>query len=71
LTGFDLNLGDGPAGDGAVQVPKLYESGTVTDEFWITIKGPLSDQAKALDRLKSAMADIGMVTVELGTTQSV
>lgn len=68
LTGFDtteltsVSLLDVPAA-------KAYETSPVTDTFWISIKGPLKDQASVLSRMKAAMADLGLVTVDLGTTQ--
>lgn len=39
----------------------------VEDRFWISIRGPLKDQAKALARMKEAMGDMAEVSVELGT----
>lgn len=43
------------------------ETSEVNDVFWINITGPLKNQAQALDRLRSVMADLEPVTVELGT----
>lgn len=43
------------------------ETSEVNDVFWISIVGPLKNQAQALDRLQSVMADLEPVTVELGT----
>jgi ParB-like chromosome segregation protein Spo0J len=43
------------------------ETGAVNDRFWISIRGPLVDQAKALDRLKAALADLPAIEVQLGT----
>ena len=43
------------------------ETGDVTDRFWIVVKGPLEQQADALNRLKDAMNDLGDVSVEAGT----
>jgi ParB-like chromosome segregation protein Spo0J len=40
---------------------------TVQDRFWISVRGPLSSQALALQRLKELMADLPGVTVEQGT----
>lgn len=39
----------------------------VADRFWISIRGPLKHQAKALERLKQLLAELGDVQVELGT----
>lgn len=41
--------------------------GEVEDRFWISIRGPLKDQASALHRLQQVMTDLGDVEVELGT----
>jgi ParB-like chromosome segregation protein Spo0J len=38
------------------------------DTFWISVHGPLADQAQALQRLKALMADMPRVEVTLGTT---
>lgn len=41
---------------------------TVADRFWISVHGPLVDQARVLQALKRVMAEFGLVTVEMGTT---
>jgi len=51
----------------AIEVEEL-SADLVSDSFWITIRGPLANQAAALDRLKAAMVDLEDVDVELGTT---
>lgn len=43
------------------------ETAPVKDRFWITVRGPLPQQAKALQQLKSAMANLEDVEVDLGT----
>jgi hypothetical protein len=43
-------------------------TGPVSDHFWISIRGPLAQQAIALERLRQALADVPDVDVELGTT---
>ncbi len=40
---------------------------TVQDRFWISVRGPLAQQAEALQRLKSLMGELPGVTVEQGT----
>jgi hypothetical protein len=42
-------------------------TGSVQDQFWIAIRGPLQQQARALQRLRELMRDIEGVEVELGT----
>lgn len=41
--------------------------GEVRDRFWISVRGPLKDQAVALQRLTAMMQDMPAVEVELGT----
>lgn len=43
------------------------ETGPVSDEFWISIRGPLQHQAHALKALQDAMKPYTGVTVEQGT----
>lgn len=43
------------------------ETGPVDDEFWISIRGPLAEQANALKALEQAMKPFAGVTVEQGT----
>lgn len=43
------------------------ETGPVDDEFWISVRGPLSQQANALKALEQAMKPFAGVTVEQGT----
>lgn len=61
--GFDLGSEELPA----VAPEEKSETGEVQDVFWISVVGPLKNQAQALDRLRSVMADLEPVTVELGT----
>lgn len=46
---------------------KTIETGPVEDEFWISVRGPLKDQAAALKALEQAMKPFAGVAVELGT----
>lgn len=43
------------------------ETSPVEDMFWISVRGPLADQAKALQRLQDVMAEMPAVDVEIGT----
>jgi hypothetical protein len=45
------------------------ETGDVADTYWITVTGPLDQQAAALQRLQDAMKDLPGVEVNLGTTR--
>lgn len=40
---------------------------TVTDRFWISVRGPLAQQAEAFQRLKALMGELPGITVEHGT----
>jgi len=45
------------------------DTSPVADEFWIAVRGPLAQQADALQKLQAVMKDLDSVSVELGTTQ--
>ena len=75
LTGFDpgelaaLGIGDiefEPGSKGSAV--REIETDEVADRFWISIRGPLSDQARALQRLAEVMAEMPEISVELGTS---
>lgn len=46
---------------------KEIETGPVDDEFWISVRGPLAQQANALKALEVAMKPYAGVSVEQGT----
>jgi ParB-like chromosome segregation protein Spo0J len=46
---------------------KEIETGPVDDEFWISVRGPLAQQASALKALQEMMKHYPGVTVEQGT----
>lgn len=46
---------------------KEIETGDVEDEFWISIRGPLAQQADALKAIEAALKPFAGVTVDLGT----
>jgi ParB-like chromosome segregation protein Spo0J len=46
---------------------KEIETGPVDDEFWISVRGPLSQQANALKALEAATKPYAGVSVEQGT----
>lgn len=46
---------------------KEIETGPVDDEFWISVRGPLAQQANALKALNDAMKPFAGVSVEQGT----
>src|SRR5262245_12721003 len=55
-----------PPAEDAPNIEELDVS-TVQDRFWISVRGPLAQQAEALQKLKTLMAEIPGVSVELGT----
>jgi hypothetical protein len=68
-----LSLGFSPteldkilAGSADLEVREI-ETGPVNDEFWISIRGPLAQQANALKALVQAIKPFAGVTVEQGT----
>src|SRR5260370_17601905 len=52
---------------GEIEVKEI-ETGLVDDRFWISIRGPLGDQATALELLQEAMKKLPEADVELGPT---
>lgn len=48
-------------------VVRRVETSQVQDRFWISIRGPLAEQARALRALREIMAGMTGVEVELGT----
>lgn len=46
------------------------ETHDVTDTFWISVRGPLAQQAQALSRISEVMAELPGVDVDLGTIAS-
>ena len=65
--GFAQSELDDLLGGGSPLEVEEIETGDVADRFWIVVKGPLEQQAQALNRLKDAMGDLGDVSVEAGT----
>ena len=43
------------------------ETSPVGDTFWISLRGPLPDQARVLQKLREVMAEFSLVEVTLGT----
>lgn len=71
LTGFgEDEMNKIFAHDTYSQKPEVYEveSEPVRDRFWITVKGPLPQQADALQRLQEIMGELPDVEVTLGTS---
>ena len=54
---------------GAITVAEI-DTERVNDRFWISIQGPLAQQAHALKRLRELMDELPEVEVELGTVSS-
>jgi hypothetical protein len=70
LTAFDPEeIGGSSAGGKASGVTEV-EVSELHDRFWISVRGPLKAQAKALQALRKATEGIEGVQVELGTTDA-
>ncbi len=57
-------------GDTELEVREIATS-TVNDTFWISVRGPLRQQAEVLQKLKQLMAENHAVSIELGITTDV
>lgn len=67
VLGFgDKELAGLLSGPEALEVQEI-ETGDVSDEFWISVRGPLADQAAALKALETVMKQFPGVSVDLGT----
>ncbi len=69
LTGFDGDDIDGLFDDGSALSVREVDTSVVADRFWISVRGPLRDQAEALLRLSKAMDGLDKVTVDIGTVE--
>lgn len=56
-----------PESKGRVAEIDEIEVSELDSQFWISVRGPLQQQAIALDRLKQVMEELEGVEVELGT----
>lgn len=66
LTGFDpFDGGDGKAAKRS-RVVNLGEP-EYRPKFWISLRGPLADQARVLDAVKTALGKPGEIEIEIGT----
>ena len=52
--------------EAAIEVFEI-DTTAVADRFWLSVRGPLKDQAQALQRVQEVMRDLPEVEVELGT----
>lgn len=57
---------DEPDDDEKIEVREV-DTSPVDDTFWISVRGPLADQAKALQRIQDLMSEMPEVDVEIGT----
>lgn len=67
LTGYSEKEIAELLGEGTITVEEIPTT-MVRDRFWISIRGPLAQQADTLARMKEALAGLHEVEVELGTT---
>jgi hypothetical protein len=49
-------------------VVREIQTGDLHDTFWISVRGPMAEQAQALKRMKVLMNDMPNVEITLGTT---
>lgn len=69
LTGFaDDDLAKAAASTAGVTEVDVHE---LTDRFWVSIRGPMKHQAKALKAMREAITGLDGVTVELGTIDDI
>lgn len=54
---------------GGITAIQEIDTAALVDRFWITVRGPLAQQAHALKRLQELMGDLADVEVELGTIE--
>ncbi len=54
-------------GDSEIEVHEIDVS-LVHDTFWVSVRGPLAEQAEVLQKLKQLMSEHRAVTVQLATT---
>lgn len=57
------------SGDAELEVREIA-TGTVEDVFWISVKGPLAQQAEVLQRLKQLLAEYPRLDIQLGMIES-
>lgn len=66
LTGFD----DAPEAEEDAKGPKVKEVVVDTSDleatFWVSLRGPLKDQARVLDAVKAALGEPGEVEIDVG-----
>jgi len=66
LTGFSPDEIDGLLSGGSLAVVREMQTSEVSDRFWISLRGPLAHQAKALDAVKAAMGEVHGIEVDIG-----
>lgn len=70
LKGVGLDIEIGGCEDSPRQaVVEEIDVSAVADKFWISVRGPLEQQAEALQRLRDLMRELPGVEVDLGTVQ--
>jgi ParB-like nuclease domain len=45
------------------------ETSTVTDDFWVAVRGPLAMQAEVLEKMKLLLGEFPSVKIEIGTVE--
>lgn len=67
LTGFDDRSMLGMFGETTKVEIRELDTSDVADAFFVTVSGPLAQQAEALQMIRQLMRDLPGVTVDLGT----
>lgn len=65
--GFDAEAANKLLEQGGEIEVRAVDTTPVKDRFWISVRGPLKSQAKALKQLQAVMKEVPDVSVELGT----
>lgn len=69
LAGFDAEEVQKILGENNdVELEEVDVSEALGEEFWLSVRGPLPKQPDVLERLRSSLADVEGVDVQIGTT---
>jgi ParB-like chromosome segregation protein Spo0J len=66
LTGFHVEVDNTSATKEGAIIEDSDEAAPDEGRFWITLRGPLEDQARVLDAVKAALGEPGRVTIDIG-----
>jgi len=66
LTGFDAFSEPGEVVEAKDKAREVIATGDLSARFWISLRGPLEDQARVLDAIKVALGAPGQVEIDTG-----